>query len=115
MAIGILNSPDKQKDDEMRKWAVAILDKNSPVPFSANLREKLEQGSTVIMPSFPSPPEILMKPPLALEALPEQETVTVRDMLISTVENYGRCRENALTLEYLQKWLVEVKAIYESP
>lgn len=113
MAIGILNSPERQKDEEMRKWAVAILNENAPIPFSQDLKDKLEQGYVFVAPAFPTPPEVLMKPPVKLEPLPEKETITVDEMLISTVENYGRCHENALTLEYLQKWLVDAKAIHD--
>lgn len=115
MAIGILNSPDNEKNTEMRKWAVDILNENSPVPLSLNLRNKLEQGSTFLIPSYLNPPEVFMKPPLELEPLSTTEDVTLRKLMIHTVENYGRCRENAITLEHLQKWLVEMQAIHTKP
>lgn len=113
MAIGILKDIEKQKDDEMRKWAVAVLDKNSPVPFSRDLRSKLEEGFVFVSTPFPMPPEALMRPPIKLKPLPNQRSVTMRDLLVTTVENYGLCHENALTLEYLQKWVIGTKAIYD--
>lgn len=113
MAVGILKDTEKQKDEEMRKWAVAVLDKNSPVPFSSDLRSKLEKGAVFVSVSFPSPPEVLMKPPLKLQPLPNKKSVTMGDLLSTTVENYGRCHENAITLEYLQKWVSEMQDIHE--
>lgn len=113
MAIGILKDSDKQKDEEMRKWAVAVLDKNAPVPFSRDLREKLEKGSVFVSASFPEPPKLLMKPPVKLQPLPDKKPATIEDLLVTTAENYGRCHENATTLEYLQKWVSEMKAIHE--
>ena len=113
IAIGILKDNEKQKDDELRKWAVAVLDKNSPVRFSSDLRDKLEKGVVFVSSPFPEPPLALMKPPLKLQPLPEKKSVTGKDLLLNTVENYGRCDENAITLEYLQKWAKEMKAIDE--
>lgn len=112
MAVGILKDTEKQKDEEMRKWAVAVLDKYSPIPFSQSLRDKLEKGAIFVNAPFPDPPEILMKPPLKLYPLPDKRPVTMEDLLKTIVENYGRCNENATTLEYLQKWLFEMKTIH---
>lgn len=41
MALEILKSPPAQGDKNLREWAVAILDKNSPVPFAPKLKEQL--------------------------------------------------------------------------
>jgi len=44
MATNILNSPESNKNVELRQWAVNIIDKNSPIPFSQANKENLIQG-----------------------------------------------------------------------
>jgi hypothetical protein len=47
LAIGILAKPKaEQPDTELRKWAVEIVNQNSPVPISPGLKEKLGLGGT---------------------------------------------------------------------
>lgn len=101
MAIEILKSPEKQKDDEMRKWAVEVLDKNSPIPFSEGLRNNLEKGLQRIYAPFPSPPDQLMIPPLTLEP---PKGKTFGDTTLALVDTVAKCRQNSVTLEFLQKW-----------
>ena len=113
MAIGILRDESKRNDEQMRRWAVDVLNKNSPVPFSRDLQDKLAQGAMIVAPSFPSPPASLMQPPVKLEPLPGEGNATVGDLLRSTVENYGRCHQNANTLEFLQKWVLDMKTIHD--
>lgn len=109
IAIEILKSPEKQKDDEMRKWAVAVLDKNSPIPFSKDLRNNLEKGAQRIYAPFMSPPDLLMAPPLLIEP---PKGRSFGDTTLALVETVGRCRENSLKLELLQKWNREMSGIY---
>ena len=113
MAIGILKDTENQKDEEMRKWAVAVLDKNSPVPFSRDLRSKLVEGSVFVSTPFPMPPEVLMKPPEKLKPLPNLKSVTMTDLLVTVNENYGLYHKNASTLKDLQKWVIDMKAVHD--
>ncbi len=116
MAISILKDTGNKKDEEIRKWAVAILDKNSPIPFSRDLRDKLENGYIYISvppPAFPEPPEVLMKPPLKFKPYPDKEGVDAGEVLDITNENYKRFEINAATLEYLQKWVMAMKSSHE--
>lgn len=111
MAVGILKDQERQKDDDLRKWAVAVLDKNSPVQFSGELRERLESGEAQISLFFPSPPEILLQPPEELKSLPENEPLTNGVLLKSVAENYAICRRNSLVLESLQQWTTGMENI----
>ncbi|HFC6387751.1 TPA: hypothetical protein ACFNMI_000815 [Neisseria bacilliformis] len=52
IAINILNSPESNKNVELRQWAVNIIDKNSPIPFSQASKEKLIQGGLLFV-KFP--------------------------------------------------------------
>ena len=113
IAIGILKDNEKQKDDELRKWAVSVLDKNSPVPFSKNLRIKLEAGEIFVKIPFPEPPKELMTPPIKLQPLLEKQNTTTKEILLNAAENFERCHENAITQEYLQEWVMTVKSIDE--
>ena len=111
MAVGILKDQERKKDDDLRKWAVSVLDKNSPVPFSGALRERLESGEAQISFYFPTPPAILMEPPKSLKPLTEDGAVTNGDLIASIADNYHICRENALILEHLQLWTADMKNI----
>jgi hypothetical protein len=45
LAVGILTKKkDEQPDIELRQWAVEVVDKNSPVPLPASLKERLRVG-----------------------------------------------------------------------
>lgn len=65
IAISILK---EGQDEELRKWAVEVLDENSPIPFSKDLRTKLEKNRVYVpvaveCPGFPNPPEFVNHDP----------------------------------------------------
>jgi len=68
MAVGILNKQQSEGDEELRRWAIEVLDKNAPVPFTKDIKIKLESGAYII--SLPKPPPELMVPPRPLATLP---------------------------------------------
>lgn len=106
MAISIINSKETPEDSDLRKWAVSVLDKNSPVPFGDSLRKSLSSGETVISKVYyPMPPPTLMEPPLPLKPLEQDmsKPVTLSDLLVNTVENYGIFHINAARLSSLQE------------
>jgi len=114
MAVGILTDPKNERNDELTTWAVAVLDKTSPVPFSGALRQKLASGEIVITrpvmvntPFFLQPPAELMKPPLPLVPLPSSGKVTNGDLTNNMLENYNRFKSNAADQEILQRWIRE--------
>jgi hypothetical protein len=111
MAIGILKDTEKQKDEEMRKWAVSVLDKNSPVPFSEELRNKLEKGSVYVRLPFPEPPKTLMEPPLEFKERDKTKLFTEKELHLWITENWGRYERNRIKLVFLQDWISSMKAI----
>lgn len=113
MAIGVLKDADTQGDEELRKWAVAVLDQNSPIPFSKDLREKLVKGtvSYIFGLPFPELPKQLMEPPLQLIRPNLSNNPTMEELTILLLEDYGRGSRNTLQLESLQEWLTVVKSI----
>ncbi|WP_129933957.1 MULTISPECIES: hypothetical protein [unclassified Pseudomonas] len=109
MAVNILNS--EKSDEEMRGWAVAVLDRSSPVPFTRDMKDSIRRGESFIAPVFQLPPSILMEPPESLKPLKEEKP-TLRDLMINTVENYSICKKNSLKLESLQELLRKYEEIY---
>lgn len=47
IAVGVLSSTDEKQDKALRQWAVKVLSKHSPVPFSPEVREALEEGQAI--------------------------------------------------------------------
>lgn len=103
MAVNILSEPKKPNDDDLRKWSVDVLSKNSPVPFSQNLSRQLWVGETLTMFAgaggtkgyLISPPDELMKPPLPLLEPYEEHKL----------ENSRRSQKNLEQLLELQRWI----------
>lgn len=115
MALNILNADKEKVDDTMRQWAISVLDINSPVPFSKDMKASLEKGQSIsIKTSFQLPPSIFMDPPKPLKKLAEDDngSITVRDLAKNAVENYSICSENSIRFTGLQDLLIEHDKIY---
>lgn len=115
MALNILNADKEKVDDTMRQWAISVLDINSPVPFSKDMKASLEKGQSIsIKTSFKLPPSIFMDPPKPLKKLAEDDngSITVRDLAKNAVENYSICSENSIRFTGLQDLLIENDKIY---
>lgn len=110
MALGILQSSEQQENDDLRRWAVAILDKNSPIEIPIALKEKLSSGEIGIR-FFPSPPGSLMQPPEKLEQIEQAGPVSSADALQIVTQNYAICHRNAIKLEFLQLWAKEMRSV----
>ena len=50
MAIEILKVPPSKETVELRQWAVATVDKLSPIPLSRKVQEQLESGKVELRP-----------------------------------------------------------------
>lgn len=50
MAIEILKAPPSKETMELRQWAVATVDKLSPIPLSRKVQEQLESGKVKLRP-----------------------------------------------------------------
>jgi hypothetical protein len=105
MAVGILTDQNNAEDDKLRKWAVSVLDKTAPVPFTPELREKLQSGEVKFsLIYFPEPQAQLMEPPLEQIPLPE-DNPTLGDVFDNAVENSFRYQENATRHQFLVDWV----------
>lgn len=100
LAVGILANQKSTEDTEVRNWAIDVLAKNSPVPFSASLREKIVAGNAPLAmfawQKFPLPPESLMQEPRKL-LLPYEKNLN---------ENAKIAEENAKQLMAVQAWVI---------
>lgn len=101
MAANILSQPSTEKNQQLRAWAIEILNKNSSVPMTPAVASEMSQ--IVIIPSQQWVSALkgskLLDPPL-----PPIEME--KGKLSSVIENYGentyRCKVNAATLSGLQ-------------
>jgi hypothetical protein len=73
MAITILREPAKSRDPELALWAAEIIQKNSPIPWSKELRNKVINGAldTSTLSIGIKMPEGLMKRPIKPRPFPE--------------------------------------------
>ena len=88
MATNILNSPESNKNVELRQWAVNIIDKNSPIPFSQASKENLIQGGML----FVKFPEELVE---ECSDLPELKGGTGKDVMtwsLDVIHQYKICQ-----------------------
>jgi hypothetical protein len=101
VAIGILQAPHKP-DEEIKQWAVKVLEKHSPVPFGPAIRDRLLTfDATLYSNKRITAPAELLEPPLEYQSLPGERF---------QAENANRFRLNAAKLEALQKYVREVEA-----
>lgn len=65
IAAGILKENSAGQEPDLRKWAVEVLEKNSPIPFTPNAKRSLEQGIPLVVPgpALPQPFEACMQAP----------------------------------------------------
>lgn len=45
MALNVLNSQPTKENEQLREWAISVLDKNSPVPIPLKLKSQLATSS----------------------------------------------------------------------
>jgi hypothetical protein len=103
MSIGILANPSNVEDKPLRQWAIAVLDTNSPIPFSQGARAGLEQHVLVMQShgfqalestTMMSPPQPWVDPP---------KSYTLDQLIDNYAENMKRSQHNYLGLKYLQE------------
>lgn len=46
MALGVLKEQPTKENEQLRQWAIAVLDKNSPVPIPPNLKSQFVKSTT---------------------------------------------------------------------
>ena len=106
IAASILKENPASQEPELRKWAVTVLDSNSPIPFSGRAKAGLEKGIflAVAPPRMPNAPEGCMRAPRPAKISP-----LVRRL---TKKQYSSAEE--LAKDYDQIMLVAVKAEAEA-
>lgn len=101
----------ERQDEDLRKWAVKVLDENSPIPFSNDVRVKLEKGTVFVpiavqCPGFPPPPKSAYQNPGKWLVVTEREKILKGQLDVDDVlSNYERCDRNTIALQNLQKWI----------
>lgn len=119
IAAGILKDNPSGQEPELRKWAVAVLDKHAPIPFSNKTKESLESGMPIILPgpALAPPPEKCMVAPQprkiydAIQEISKKEFINQQEAIdeliafadLATAEEY-KANVTAIQLECLQKW-----------
>jgi hypothetical protein len=111
MSLQILQT--NTKDQQLREWAVKVLNNEAPIPLSTKLQNDIVTSAVpVFVPAVLKPPADLMTPPLPLIPLLDKKgDVTGRDLLENYEKNLGNARLNSIQLEYLQKYV----SIYAEP
>lgn len=120
IAAGILKDDPTKQEPDLRKWAVNVLDSNSPIPFSNKAKDGLLQGIPIfnIWPALPPPIEDCMTPPKKrtvsqeikklVKQIENSDTNTVLDAFSKfalAVEKEERIAlENAARLACMQDW-----------
>lgn len=106
IAADILKENPANQEPELRKWAVTMLDSNSPIPFSGRAKAGLEKGIflAVAPPRIPNAPEGCMRAPRPAKIGP-----LVRRL---AKKQYSSAEE--LVKDYDQLLLVAVKAEAEA-
>ncbi len=98
IAVGVLSDKNNNNDPELRKWAVNVISRYSPVPFTKELENKIIVGQTLFEFASvvrPKPPKELMEPPLTMLD-PKNENLT---------QNAERSEYNSKKLKALQRWI----------
>lgn len=93
IAAGILKENPEDQEPDLRKWAVEVLDKNSPIPFTKKAKLGLEHGTPLVLPGpflFPPPKECMITSPertvgKALKALEIDTQVVKKNETNNTV------------------------------
>jgi hypothetical protein len=122
IAISILKENPTAQEKDLRAWAVKVLDENSPIPFSANVKTSLEKGFPLITHRFifPDAPDGCMKQAEKLAFIPIFESATkkgyfdvpdVREFSIKLLKEAHKAENNTVSLTCLQDWVRAMKKI----
>lgn len=110
MSLNILGQ--KHADKQLRQWAVSMMNKEAPVPFSRPLRPSsviIYKTIKVDVPvNVPLPPAAFFEPPARWQDVPP--SVTWGGLVENYVMNRGIAESNALRLCYFQH-LIKAGAI----
>lgn len=137
IAASILKENPSNQEPELRKWAVTMLDSNSPIPFSGRAKAGLEKGIflAVAPARIPNAPEGCMRTPRPAKISPlvrklankqysnaEELAKDYDQLLLVAIKAEAEAMEDRAALECLQKysklvaqWTQEAAEMYEKP
>lgn len=124
IAAGILKENSANQEPDLRKWAVDVLEQNSPVPFTQKAIKGLEKGGVVISAGPPIvPPSVDCLAPRKARTMPvvlekvlkelqrarknndvNAEMDALRKALIATADQEGEAAHVLICLKYMQDW-----------
>lgn len=88
MALGVLKESPSKENEELRKWAIAVLDKNSPVPLPSSLKAQLETSKSFGI-SFLGKGDLEFEETVECKSVPDPQTL---EWLLKTYPiRYTRC------------------------
>jgi len=104
MAVQILSSKNRKSGDEVSLWAVDILQKYSPVPFSPKLKSDFVEGKVIFYQPFSKGMlnSLLMQPPKPWILFHGK---TNGELLDNYLKNRLACENNAAILQNLQSFI----------
>ena len=91
IAAGILKENPANQEPDLRSWALAVLEDNSPVPFSKKAREGLLTGIPVVASGF-----AWLGPPEDCRKAPEKRTVLEEYIKLAKEQASGKLSEEQL-------------------
>lgn len=138
IAASILKENPTNQEPELRKWAVTMLDSNSPISFSGKAKAGLEKGSiylAIAPPRIPNAPEDCMEEPRPAKIAPvvsklfkkqygstDEMAKDFKKFVILSLNAEKEAMLDRAALECLQKyskliaqWTEEAAARYEKP
>ncbi|HVZ42864.1 MAG TPA: hypothetical protein VHA82_03555 [Ramlibacter sp.] len=99
MALGVLKEQPSKENEELRQWAIAVLDKSSPVPIPASLKSHLIKSSRLeFFPGFEN-----FKPEERIECRPVPNSEVLDWLIANEPSRYSRCPNGEVgvkTLDY---------------
>lgn len=87
MALGVLKEQPTKENEQLRQWAIAVLDKNSPVTIPASLKSQLVKSTPF---DFWVRPEDF-KPEVKIECRPVPSAEVLEWLIENEPTRYSRC------------------------
>jgi hypothetical protein len=119
IASSILKESPKNQEPDLRTWAITVLDKNSPVPFSKEAKSSLLSAPIVVPgPAWLGPPATCRTPPKKRHVFEdykklsddmkrldgEQAIGKMVDFVESVIAQEKDAMTTSIMLECMQKW-----------
>jgi hypothetical protein len=87
MALGVLKDQPTKENEELREWAIAVLDKNSPVSIPQKLKSQLAKYTFF---DFVADPENI-KPEEKIDCRPVPNAQVLEWLIANEPSRYTRC------------------------